>query len=186
MPTNDREVWVNIVSGNGQAPELNYLTYAIYSFEKYEWYDQMEKTKGKAPTPGEINDWISQITETRTKAWRDSAARAFDLAARTYMKDFLIQERQAAANERVVTSIQSSLDQFSRAFQNCLAELRKSNSFGKQLFVGFIIAILSPVILGLLILSIQAADLWPNATGFTRLFHPKASDTSPPTPTQSR
>lgn len=113
MPSNDREVWVSIVSGNGQAPELNYLTYATYSFEKYEWYDQIEKTKGKPPTAGEINDWISQITETRIKAWRETSARAFDLAARTYMNDEMRQERQAAANDKVVTSIQSSLNQFS-------------------------------------------------------------------------
>jgi len=29
MPSNDREIWVSIVSGNTHAPELNYLTYAI-------------------------------------------------------------------------------------------------------------------------------------------------------------
>jgi hypothetical protein len=173
MPSNDREIWVSIVSGNTHPPELNYLTYAIYSFEKYEWYDQIEKVKGKSPTPDEINEWISQITETRIKAWRESSARTFDLAARAYMKDYLVQERQTAINDRVIASVQSSLDNFSVNLRGGLAELRKASSFRNQLLIGFVIAILSPIILGVVILAVQAADLWPTPTGVTHIFQPR-------------
>lgn len=158
MPSNDREVWVAIVSGNGDAPELNYLTYAIYSFEKYEWFDQTERAKGKPPTAGEINDWIVQITETRIKAWRESAARTFDLAARTYMRDEVTRERQAAVEDRLISTVKVSLDSFSK-------ELGKSGSLWRQIIIGFFIAILSPIILGVIILALQAADRWPTPGG---------------------
>jgi hypothetical protein len=178
MPSNDREVWVSIVSENGQLPELNYLTYAIYSFEKYEWFDQIERTKGKPPTPVEINDWISQITETRIRVWREGAARTFDSAARIYMKDYLLQERRVAVNDQVVTSVQSSLDDFARNLREGLEKQQKTGSFRNQLFTGFIIAILSPIILGVFILALQAADLWPTATGVTKMFPSRHSEPS--------
>ena len=98
MPKNDREVWDLVVSGshgNSKFRELNYLTYAIYSFEKFEWYEQIEKEKSQPPSATEINEWISQITETRVKAWRESAARTFDEAARSYQKDELERNRRA-------------------------------------------------------------------------------------------
>jgi hypothetical protein len=176
MPSNDRDVWVAIVSGSGQ-PELQYLTYAIYSFEKYEWYGQIEAKKGKPPTPEEFNDWISQITESRIKGWRESAAKTFDVAARTYMKDYIAQERQSAINDHVVTSTDANLNRYAATLRKSLDEFHKATSLGKQLLIAVIIAILSPIILGLLILAIQAADLWPAAV--SNVFHPRPTETSP-------
>lgn len=161
MPRNDREIWLTIISDPPGAPELNYLTYAIYSFEKYEWYGQIEKQRGNPPTPVEIDEWISQITEFRIKAWRENAARTFDVAARTYMQDEFSRERQHFVDDHVITSVNA-----------VLASVKRALAFRNQLFTAFVIAILSPVILGLIILSIQAADLWPTASGLSHFFRP--------------
>jgi hypothetical protein len=184
MPSNDRELWVAILSDNG-SEELNYLTYAKYSFEKYEWYDLFEKHKGKPPTAAEIDDWISQITAVRIRTWRENAARAFDVAARDYMKNQIMQERRDAVNDRIVTSIEDSLTRYDTQFRECLTEVRNSSSLRNQILVGFVTALLSPLILGLGILAIQAADLWPAPTGINMFFHPRTSET-PPKPASGR
>ena len=93
------------------------------------------------------------------------------------MKDYLLQERQTAVNDRVITSVQSSLDKFSLDLRAGLAELRKAGSFRNQLLIGFVIAIRSPIILGVVILAIQAADLWPTPTGVTHIFQSRQPGT---------
>ena len=179
MPTNDRDVWVDILSGS-EPSELQYLTYAIYSFEKYEWYKQFEAKKGVPPTPAEFNDWISQITESRIKVWRENAAKFFAEAAATYMRDYIAQERQNALNDHLITLIDTKLDKNAEALRDRLDLFSRATALWKQILVAVVIAILSPIILGLLILAIQAADLWPAAV--SNVFHPGPTETSPPGP----
>jgi hypothetical protein len=176
MPSNDREVWVAILSEGTGPKELLYLAYAIYSFEKYEWYNKIERDRGEPPTAKEIDEWISQITESRIRGWRDNAGRAFDAVAQDYMKVQLTRNRQDIIDSHVINSVESNLGQYSRQFHQCLTELRKSSSFGKQLAIGVFIAIMSPIILGLIILAVEAADLWPTPTGITHLVHPQPSE----------
>lgn len=170
MPNSDHDFWASIVSTDPDQEALHYLTYAKYSFEKYEWYEQFERQTGKAPTESEINGWISQITDARIRAWREAAARTFDVAAREYLKNEIIREKQQIIDNSVVSVVESRL-----------RDIQNASSFGKQLFIGFVIAILSPIILGLVIIAIQAADLWPTATGVAHLFGSQSShDASKP------
>jgi hypothetical protein len=182
MPSDDRDVWVAIVSDKTRARELQYLTYAIYSFERYEWYEQMEKERGKVPTPHEINDWIAQITKTRIQVWGDSAARTFDSAARAYLEDEFAKKRQEILDNSVVSRIKESLETFGEDLRNAVATVQKSSSFGNVLFTSFIAAILAPIILGLIILAIQAADLWPTSGAIEKLFHHETTDEHPSAP----
>lgn len=174
MPKNDREVWDLVVSGshgNSKFRELNYLTYAIYSFEKFEWYEQIEKEKSQPPSATEINEWISQITETRVKAWRESAARTFDEAARSYQKDELERNRRAIIDSSIVSELRHDLNEFKSIVQNIAENVRKSTSFGGALFLSFLTAILTPIILGLIIVGIRAFDLWPTPAQVEEFFY---------------
>jgi hypothetical protein len=175
MPRNDREVWDLVVSdshGNSNLRELDYITYAIYSFEKFEWYEQIERQKNQPPSAAEINDWISQITATRVKGWREAAARTFDEAARTYQKDEFERNRQAIIDSSVVKEVKGISD-----------SVRKSTSFGAALFSSFLTAILTPIILGLIIVGIRAFDLWPTPAQVEEFFYREKgkTETSPQT-----
>jgi hypothetical protein len=182
MPRNDRDVWLAIVSGDSGQDELHYLAYAIYSFEKYEWYNQIEKQAGNPPTAAEIDVWIAQITEIRIKGWRENAARLFDVAARAYMKDQVARERQDNIDKSILLYVKSSLDTYDVEFKKSLDETRKSSAFGRQLMVGLLSGLLSPIMLGLIILAIQAADLWPSATGLAHFFGSRPQETQNKSP----
>jgi hypothetical protein len=179
MPHNDREIWDDIVAGPG-ITELQYLTYAIYSFEKFEWYEQFEKQKGIAPTSKEIDEWISQITAIRIKTWRESAAAIFDKTARVYLKDEMDKERQKIANDSVTATVRDHLAEFKSDLQRNTATLEKSSSFKTTLTAALITAIITPIILGVLILAIQAADLWPTPTQIQKFFNREAPEHQSP------
>jgi len=136
--------------------------------------DQIEKQRGRPPSSAETNDWISQITAFRISQWRENAARAFDAAARAYMHDHIIQAQQGIIDNHVVNTLDNHFTEVRRS----LDKIEQDGSFGKQIFIGFLGAILSPVILGLIILAIQAADLWPTPSGLSKFFHP--SQEAPP------
>jgi hypothetical protein len=173
MSTNDRDLWTEISSVNSGFRELNYLTYAIYSFEKFEWYEQVSSQRGTPPSEQELNEWISQITGTRIKVWGESAARTFDAAARTYLKDEIDKRCQEAAQNGVISRIKEEMANFKTTLESSTKDVRKSSSFPTVLFISLVTAILTPIILGLAIVGVRAADLWPTPSQIEHFFNPE-------------
>ena len=151
MPATDREIWETISTHAGTASELNYLTYAIYAFEKYDWVRDFEIREGKAPTTSEIDQWISQITDHRIATWRETAARLFDAAAKVYMTPEIDRQKKDAVD------------------QSILRELKRANVWWKQIGVALITAILAPLIIGAVIVAARSYDLFmPTATDMSK------------------
>jgi hypothetical protein len=200
MADNDRDIWNEIQALPGLSPELRYLSYAIYSSEKFDWVQQFEKRNTRVPTQAEIDQWISQVTALRVGSWRDAATRTFDNAARTYMesdfekrylKDKLVLRVDEVAKDLSgqVSAVQAEVTNRVGSMQADLTnrvgsvrdEIKKGSSFGNAFLISVLTAILTPLILGLIVVLIRAADLWPTPTQIEKYFD-RATHTGAPSP----
>jgi hypothetical protein len=163
MPANDREVW-NYLRGDVETPtELDFISYSIYAFEKYDWVEQFEKDTGHIPSQADIDQWISHITPNRFNSIRKAAAELFDIAARRYLADEIAEERQHAVDTSILDAVKSA------------------SAFWKQAALALITAILAPLIIGGMILAVGAYDhFYPTATDVSRALPPRAEPAAPP------
>lgn len=159
MPSNDREMWKAISGQKASSAEVNYLTYAIYAFEKYDWVQSFETSNGTPPSAQDTDNWITQITDHRIAVWRDSAVRFFDGAARAYLATEIERQKKDAVDQSILNEIRNR-------DQVIFAELRKASVWYKQIGVALVTAILAPLIIGALIVAARAYDLFmPTSTG---------------------
>ena len=147
MPSSDKEVFDLIRRDPESSTELDFLTYAMYAFEKYQWFDHFESLNGRLPERGEIDAWIGQLTEFRFRSMREEAARLFDEAARTYLSDYIAEEKRLAIERSIV------------------AEVKASGGFWRQMSIALMTAILAPLIIGAMIAAALTYDkLTPTAS----------------------
>lgn len=71
----------------------------------------------------------------------------------------------------IVSELRHDLNEFKSIVQNIAENVRKSTSFGGALFLSFLTAILTPIILGLIIVGIRAFDLWPTPAQVEEFFY---------------
>jgi hypothetical protein len=151
MPRNDREVWELITKDDGS--EIAYLTYAIYAFEKYDFARHFETIHGRPASQDEVDGWIAQVTPARFASMRLKAADLFDRAARAYLAADIEEQKRAAVNASIAST------------------LRSASSWWKQLAVAVVAAIITPIVIGAAIVSIVHYDRYfPNASRLFREF----------------
>jgi hypothetical protein len=169
MPKNDREVWDYLTDAPNSSIEIDLICYAIYTAEKYEWVEQYEQDHQRTPAPDLIEQWISDITPNRYLAMRETAANTFDIAARRLLADEIVRQRQQAVDASI------------------LAEVRAASSVWKQFLIGLITAIVSPLIIGGMIIASRAYDQhFPTATQVAKEQQSSATPSSGAAPTAKR
>ena len=153
MPSNDREVFDFILSDSGTSLEIDYLTYAIFAFNKREWMAQHETVNGNPPDQAAIDGWISNLTPYNFVGMRSEASNFFDAAAREYMADDLAAAVEAAKQSELVNVVKAA------------------SSFWKQLFIGFVTAVLTPfIIAGFIVLGVIFSSRFPSPTDIAKWF----------------
>ena len=131
--------------------EIDLLTYAVFAFEKYQWFEQVEKSTGSPPNAVDIERWIADITPLRFSNMREEAARLFDATARRYLAPVMEEQTAKAINESI------------------LAEVKSAGSVWRQALIALIMAILAPVIIGGVIAAVLTYDR--NAPSATEVLH---------------
>lgn len=156
MPGNDREVFDKL-TGDGEAPAVeDFLTYALFAFERREWIAHHTASRNAAPTEGEVDAWIGNITEYQFGQMRSRAIAFFDVAARAYMADDIESAKQEVLRGTVVK------------------EVKAAGNFWRQLFIATATAIIAPVIIGLIVVAaLRSEAVIPTITGARDLLQPK-------------
>ncbi len=164
MPSNDREVFDHLRSGDEAAQQIDFLAYALFAYEKSEWISHFEAKRGQVPNQAEIDAWIGDITTYQFTGMRQKAADLFDAAARTYMRDEIEGLEERALNSAIV------------------AEVRAAGVWWKQLLTALAMSILAPLILGAIIVFGHGVSLYPTPSDVAHRIEPSIPDAaSPPT-----
>ncbi len=163
MPSNDREVFDHLRSGDEAAQQIDFLAYALFAYEKSEWTLHFEAKRGRQPTQDEIDAWIGDITTYQFNGMRQKAADLFDAAARTYMREEIEGIQERALNSAIV------------------AEVKAAGVWWKQFLMALAMSILAPLILGAVIVFGHGFSLYPTPTDFAHRIDPSAGE-APPSP----
>lgn len=150
MPQNDIEVFEHLIADPQAAEHIDYLSYAIYTHEKYSWINHFTDSRGRRPTQGEIDTWISNLTDQQLERFMRTAAETFDQAARAYLAEEIATEQD-------------------KVFQrDLLSAVRTAGSLRRQVGLALFTSILTPIILGLAILALSAyKDKFPAILTFS-------------------
>jgi hypothetical protein len=136
MAKDDREVFQHLCAvSEDLSEEIAFLTYAIYAREKYEWFARRTDETGTAPSLTDVNRWIADITESRYVSMRERAAQLFDAASWQYLRPKIEVDREDFLRKSILT------------------EVRAAGALWRQLFFSVVAAILTPLILGVVIVA---------------------------------
>lgn len=161
MPSNDREVFDHLRSGNEAAQQIDFLAYALFAFEKSEWISHFEARGGRPPNQDEIDAWIGDITTYQFNGMRQKAADLFDAAARTYMRDEIEGLEERALNSAIV------------------AEVKAAGVWWKQFLMALAMAILAPLILGAVIVFGSGFSHYPTPLDIAHRIEPLGTEKAP-------
>ncbi len=161
MPVNEHEVFEHLTSSKDTSVEIDFLSYAIFAYQKREWIRHFETShQGAAPTQADIDHWISNLTDLNFREMQESAVNVFDGAARAYLADELEAAKQDALRSVIVR------------------EVKSAGAWYKQLAMALLMAILTPLILGGILAAGYFYSLIPTPADFAKRFESSA-------PTQS-
>lgn len=181
MPTNDLEVFEELISDEGTQLEIDYLTYAIYAYRRMRWSDRFVETHGNAPTQQDIDAWITSLSDHEFERMRDEAIDTFHAAAVRYMTEDLQKAKEQGSQESFAASAIEIKDQM----RSVITLVRNVGSIRSQLIAALVTAIATPIILGGTILFLKTYD--QNMPSALRIFSDDHSTnrltSSPPTPT---
>lgn len=156
MPGNDREVFEKLTGEAEEPAAEDFITYALFAFERREWIKHHAAMHGSPPAENEVDTWIGNITEYQFEQMRARAASFFDVAARAYMADDIESARQDVLRSTVVR------------------EVKAAGNFWRQLFIATATAIIAPVIIGLIVVAaLRSESVIPTITGTRDLVKPK-------------
>ncbi len=131
MPNNDREVFEHLTSAPDTSIHVDFLTYAVFAHEKREWMKLWESQHaGASPSQADIDNWITNITESLYASMRTEGERFFLEAADAYLEQQLADERRNILRDAIVS------------------EVRAASVWWKQLGMALMTAIVAPLILG--------------------------------------
>ncbi len=166
MPNNDREVFEHLTSDKDTSLHLDFLAYAVFAAEKREWMKLWESQhQGTAPSQADIDNWISNLTESQFNGMRGSAEGFFLAAADEYLEQQLTEERRNILRNAIVSEVKSASD------------------WRKQLGMALLTAIVAPLILGGLIAAALFYSTYLTPAEIARRLHPPAADQAvPPAP----
>jgi hypothetical protein len=138
MPRSDREVFDHLTSDSTTEPHIDLLTYAQFAAEKKEWMLLFEKSNDRPPSQAEIDAWIAGVTDYQFNRMRSAALDMFSESAESYLA-----QRIADEKEKLLTS-------------TLVSQVKAATSFWKQFGLAVLTAILAPLILGLVLVAINA------------------------------
>ncbi len=87
---------------------MDFLTYAYYSFEKFQWVEQFEQTYGKSPGTQDVDRWIAVITLSRFGNLRDQAESFSNEAARDYLREDIEAQKEAAVRSSILGEVKAA------------------------------------------------------------------------------
>jgi len=134
MPSTDREVFEYFQSKPETPVEVDYLAYAKYAYDKYEWMQKFEEINKREPNVEEENNWIAHLPDSKLDETHNDAFGFFELAARKYMEDEIEEEKKSAINSSI------------------LMEIRNFTSFWRNLPANLMIGIFASLIFSVLII----------------------------------
>jgi hypothetical protein len=137
MPCNDLEVFEHLLADDSTPLEIDYLTYAVFAYQKSHWIDKYREVHGELPTQEKIDAWISEISDYEFGTMRDRATEVFHNAAVEYMEEDIIKARAEGTRDAIALSIKAIEGQ-----------VKSVGLFRNQLVIALMTAILTPFILG--------------------------------------
>ena len=164
MPRNDREVFAYLVEDDDRTRQIDYLTFALFAHEKREWIRLYEAHhKDQSPSQAEIDNWISNLTDSQFLSMRSSAESFFVEAANAYFEDRLEAEREAILRSAIVS------------------EVKAAGAWWKQVGIALLTTIVSPLIIGMVIAAAYFYDKSMfTPTSIADHFKPPAQDSTSP------
>ena len=153
MPANEHEVFEHLTSSKDTNLEIDFLSYAIFAYQKREWIEHFKVShQGTVPTQVDIDYWISNLTDFNFSEMQVAAVNVFDGAARAYLGDELEAAKQEALRSVIVR------------------EVKSAGAWYKQLAMALLIAILTPLILGGILAAGYFYSLIPTPADFAKRF----------------
>jgi hypothetical protein len=162
MPDNDREVFDRLTEGDAE-PVEDFLTYAIFAFQRREWVGHFTARRGTPPAPGDIDAWIGNLTDYDFDQMRTRAATVFDLAARAYMAPDVEAAREEALRDALLREIRGVTEVQKSELGAAVASVKAAGSFWTQLGVALLTAIIAPLIIGgVIVFALAFSDRFPS------------------------
>jgi hypothetical protein len=145
MPVSDREVFAYFRADPKLQRESARLSYASYAEAKYDWVEHFEQRHGREPSPGETDEWIANLPESRLTEIRDSAQAVFEDAAREFMEEQI----EVAKAEAIDGSI---LREVRRLNQELSAKVARATSPRAALPVGIAGGVIASLVFTILVM----------------------------------
>jgi hypothetical protein len=164
MPNNDIEAFEYVVSDKETAVEIDYLTYAMFAYKKKRWIEHFkERNSGATPTQQQIDGWICELSSFDFEQMRNDAAAFFDESARSYLSEYIKNEKKLAVDQSILREIKTYTDPW------------------RHLVIALGMAILAPLVLGgLVFLYLLFDKTFPVHIIFGNVETPSVSSSSPP------
>jgi hypothetical protein len=105
MPANDEEVFAYFRRDPNSDPAVDALAYASFSFDKYEWMAKREEIAGTAPTGEQVNQWISELPDSRLDEIQQTALEFFRRTVAIYISDARAEAYQAGKQDAIVSRV---------------------------------------------------------------------------------
>jgi hypothetical protein len=103
----------------------------FFAYKKKQWIDHFTKRNNQnRPDQGQIDEWISQLSEYDFWQMRNEAADFFHASAEEHLRDYIDTQKKAAVDPSI------------------LSEVRNFTSLWRHLGVALLMALLAPIILG--------------------------------------
>jgi hypothetical protein len=152
MPANDIEVFEHLISNDETAVEIDFLTYAMFAHRKKQWMEHFKKCHNDTlPTPDQINDWISQLSEYDFGQMREQAAEFFDESAKVYLSEYVEEKQTEAVTSSVLAGVAESNAALLAEVKGIHSKVEEATSPWRHVSIALIMAIVAPFIIGGLI-----------------------------------
>ncbi len=148
MPGSDKEVFLELVSSSDHTDVSNFLTYAIFAFDRANWIVWHTQTTGSEPDQAAINAWTGNLTPHSFEVMRNRAQDFFDLAARDYLAADMEDAREDALRGGLLEEIRNAVQVQTAGLKETLAEVKSAGSFWKQLGLQTLTSIIAPLLIG--------------------------------------
>lgn len=135
MPNNSRDVFRYFTEGAEEDDILPYISYAIFSAEKYEWMEKYYYDNGIYPDLETEERWVREQPESYYKNIQYRAQRWLTEFSWYFLEEEIEKERQKAAEDEIAKRIQN-IERFWPAFlNNFLAGMAATIAFFLLAFV---------------------------------------------------
>ena len=155
MPDGDREVFDYFRSAESTSAEIDYLAFASYSYDKFDWMDHFEGLNGRSPTAEEVQNWVRQLPPARLDEMREWAETFFDRAARAYLESEIKKRLDRQQRSGLLASVRDTNIALQRSVkdsnQAVAAAVERSLSLRNTWLSGVVIGVASSAAFAILI-----------------------------------